>query len=120
MISRGKEKHHLPLLSAVSTHPRAKQLRLSAKLKSFLLASFLCLPCAWLALSSADNTRVSDSLRYVFSPGSMLATPSSSRSKPFVARDVRTAQPLDDDCCPYQHGFLRYVDLRLRNDRLRP
>ena len=69
-----REKRHLPLRPAFSTHPRAKQLTLSAKVKSLFLAIFLCLPCSWLALSIADNTRVPDSLRYVFSPGTMLAT----------------------------------------------
>ena len=114
-----REKRHLPLRPAFSTHPRAKQLTLSAKVKSLFLAIFLCLPCSWLALSIADNTRVPDSLRYVFSPGTMLATSFSHGSNPFVARDVRTAKPLDDDCCPDQRDFLQYVDLRPRNDFLR-
>jgi EamA domain-containing membrane protein RarD len=39
-----------------------------------LLAGFLSIPCAWLAVSIADNTHVPDWLRYIFSPGTMLAT----------------------------------------------
>ncbi|HET9838291.1 MAG TPA: hypothetical protein VFR84_08660 [Candidatus Angelobacter sp.] len=66
---RRREKRHLPLLPAFLTHPRAKHLTLSAKVKSLFLASFLCLPCSWLALSIGDNTHVPDSLKYVFSPG---------------------------------------------------
>lgn len=71
---RRMEKRQLPLPPAFSTHPRAKQLTLSAKVKSLFLASFLCLSCSWLALSIADNAHVPNSLRYVFSPGTMLAT----------------------------------------------
>jgi len=39
-----------------------------------LLAGFLSIPCAWVAVSIADNTSVPDWLRYMFSPGTMLAT----------------------------------------------
>jgi len=49
-------------------------LTLSARAKSLLLAVFLCLPCAWLATAIADNIHVPDWLRFVFSPGTMLAT----------------------------------------------
>lgn len=47
---------------------------MSARAKTLLLAGFLSIPCAWLAVSIADNTHVPDRLRYVFSPGTMLAT----------------------------------------------
>ena len=47
---------------------------LSARTKTLLLAGFLSIPCAWVSVSIADNTSVPDWLRYVFSPGTMLAT----------------------------------------------
>lgn len=51
-----------------------KGLGLSPYTRALLLAVFLSIPCAWLAVSIADNTHVPDWLRYVFSPGTMLAT----------------------------------------------
>src|SRR6478736_2680426 len=37
-----------------------------------LLAFFLAVPCAWVAISVSDNVHISDSIRYVLSPGTML------------------------------------------------
>jgi len=51
-----------------------KDLTVSSYARALLLAGFLSIPCAWLSVSIADNTHVPDWLRYVFSPGTMLAT----------------------------------------------
>ena len=56
------------------TYKHRKELTLSAKAKSLLLATILCFPCAWLATAIGDNPSVADSFKYVFSPGAMLAT----------------------------------------------
>jgi hypothetical protein len=68
-----EDKDLLPGLAEFPTR-YGKHLTLSARAKALLLAGFLSIPCAWLAVSIADNTHVPDWLRYVFSPGTRLAS----------------------------------------------
>jgi hypothetical protein len=41
-------------------------------IKTVILALFLAVPCAWIAISVSDNVTIADSVRYVLSPGTML------------------------------------------------
>jgi hypothetical protein len=47
-------------------------LRVASRIKTAILALFLAVPCTWIAISVSDNVTVSDSVRYILSPGTML------------------------------------------------
>ena len=47
-------------------------IRLVSYKKTALLALFLAVPCALIAISISDNVYISDSIRYALSPGTML------------------------------------------------